>query len=311
MSDRLFERTRPAGRPRPAATTTDPTRRTTTRVKVKGRPTRGATPPPSAQPRRRRRINWTRISAAFLCLLLVSATGWLVTGPWLQVRAVSYAGADWTGKDELDAITGPMVGRSLLLIDGAATAEALGSLPGVRTAAVDVGLFGQVHVALVEGDAVAVWRTSAAQLLVAEDGTIVGVQSLDAVITGAHADLPRVTDERETSHDLSVGDQVPQHEVDAARLLADLAPAELGSAGSQLAIAIDGTYGFVLSSPQAGWSAAFGYYGLNPADTPEAVAARLESQASGIRTLFAARPEASVAWIDIRNPGRVYFRARG
>jgi hypothetical protein len=227
------------------------------------------------------------------------------------VRAVSYAGADWTGQEELDAITRPMVGRSLLLVDGAAVAEALGSLPGVRTAAVDVGLFGQVQVALVEGDAVAIWRTSAAQLLVAEDGTVVGVQSLDAVLTGTHAHLPRVTDSREASHDLSVGDQLPQDEVDAARLLADLSPDQLGSAGSQLGIAIDPTYGFVLSSPQAGWSAAFGYYGLDPADTPEAIDARLESQASGIRTLFAARPEASVAWIDIRNPGRVYFRARG
>ncbi|HEY7737965.1 MAG TPA: hypothetical protein VIC63_02890 [Candidatus Limnocylindria bacterium] len=312
MSDRLFERIRPAGKARPAARTTDPNRRMTTRVKVKGRPARGATPPASVPSRRkRRRVNWTRISAGILCLLLVSATAWLVAGPWLRVRAVSYAGAEWTGRDELDAVTRPMVGRSLLLVDGAAVAEALGTLPGVRTAAVEVGLFGQVQVALVEGDAVAIWRTDAAQLLVAEDGTVVGVQSRDAIITGDQADLPRVSDDRATSHDLSMGDQLAQDEVDAAILLADLPPSRLGSESGQLGIAIDATYGFVLSSPQAGWSAAFGYYGLDPADTPEAVEARLASQASGVRTLFAAHPEASVAWIDIRNPGRVYFRARG
>jgi len=39
--------------------------------------------------------------------------------------------------------------------------------------------------------------------------------------------------------------------------------------------------------------------------------ARIASQASAVRTLFAAHPEAGVAWIDARNPGKVYFRARG
>ena len=46
-------------------------------------------------------------------------------------------------------------------------------------------------------------------------------------------------------------------------------------------------------------------------DTPEAIQARLDAQASGVRTLFTDHPEAGVAWIDARNPGRVYFRARG
>jgi hypothetical protein len=30
-----------------------------------------------------------------------------------------------------------------------------------------------------------------------------------------------------------------------------------------------------------------------------------------VRTLLAGHPEAGLAWIDARNPGRVYFRARG
>ena len=82
-------------------------------------------------------------------------------------------------------------------------------------------------------------------------------------------------------------------------------------AAAVLAIALDATYGFIVSAPQAGWQAAFGFYGLDPSDTPEVIAAKASSQASGVRTLFAAHPEASVAWIDARNPGRVYFRARG
>ena len=164
---------------------------------------------------------------------------------------------------------------------------------------------------MIEGDAVAVWLTDAARLLVAEDGTVVGIQARDATGQGSIADLPVIDDVRPASHDLSVGDQIAPPEVDAALLLAELEPDRLGSQAAFLTISLDGTYGFILSSPQAGWQAALGYYGLDPADTHDVVAARVTSQASGIRTLFASHPEASVAWIDARNPGRVYFRARG
>ena len=314
MSDgRLFERTRPTGRHRArGAASADPERRpTTTRVRGRGRPARGATPPPAPNPRRRRRFNWTRITALLMCLVLVSGAGWLVAGPWLRIRAVTYAGADWTAREDLDRVTNPLLGRSALLVDAVATAAELALLPGVESATVDIGLFGRANVSLVEGDAVAVWLTDAARLLVAEDGTVVGIQARDATGQGSIADLPVIDDVREASHDLSVGDQIARQEVDAALLLAALDPDRLGSQASFLTIALDGTYGFILSSPQAGWQAALGYYGLSPSDTPEEVAARVASQASGIRTLFASHPEASVAWVDARNPGRVYFRARG
>ncbi len=314
MSDgRLFEPTRPTGRPRRrGAASTDPERRPTSRVRGRGRPARGATPPPAMTPRRRRRrFNWTRITAVLMCLVLVAGAGWLVAGPWLRIRAVTYAGADWTAREDLDRVTNPLLGRSALTVDAAATAEELAELPGVESATVDIGLFGRAEVSLIEGDAVAVWLTDAARLLVAEDGTVVGIQARDATGEGSIADLPVIDDVRPASHDLSVGDQIAGPEVDAALLLAELEPDRLGSQAAFLTISLDGTYGFILSSPQAGWQAALGYYGLDPADTHDAVAARVASQASGIRTLFASHPEASVAWIDARNPGRVYFRARG
>lgn len=316
MSDRpLWERTRPLGRSRKTgAASTDPVRRpTTTRVRGRGRPMRGAAPrgSPPAPRRRRRRINWTRVTAAVLCLALVGGATWLAGGPWLRIRAVTYAGADWTGRDALDAVTDPIRGQSLLLVDAEATAEELATLPGVQTANVDIGLFGEVRVSLVEGDAVVRWRTDAAQLLVAEDGTVVGVLSLDATAGAALAALPVVEDQREDSHDLSVGDQLAAHEVDAALLVSGLTPAQLGSQVAALSVAIDQTYGFMVSAPQAGWEAAFGFYGVDPDDTPDVMQARLQSQASGVRTLFAGHPETGLAWIDARNPGRVYFRARG
>jgi hypothetical protein len=251
------------------------------------------------------------VSAATLCLVLVAGTAWLVTGPSLRVRGVAYAGAAWTRPSALDAITGPIVGQSVLLVDGSSIADAVGDLPGVETATVDIGLFGRIEVGLVEETAVAVWRTDAVQLLVAEDGTVVGTQARDAALTGDYANLPFVDDGRDSSHDLSVGDQLPLDELEAARALAALPPSRVGSASSVLRLSLDPTYGFILSSPQAGWQAAFGYYTADPLARPANLEARVLAQASGIRTLFAEHPEAGVAWIDARNPGRVYFRARG
>ncbi len=100
------------------------------------------------------------------------------------------------------------------LVDAGETVDALGLLPGVESATVDIGLFGQAQVSLVEGDAVAVWLTDAARLLVAEDGTVVGIQARDAPAEGSIALLPVIDDVRPASHDLSVGDQIAPHEVD-------------------------------------------------------------------------------------------------
>jgi len=246
-----------------------------------------------------------------MSLVMVTGLAWLAGGPLLRVRTVSYAGAGWTARADLDAVMGPVVGRSALLVDAASLALELSDLPAIERASVEVRPFGEVRVALVEGGAVAVWRTSAAQLLVAEDGTVVGVVSLEAAPRGTLVGLPVIEDQREASHDLTVGDALRSTELDAALVLAVLPAGRLGSQAAVLSVALDPTYGFVLSSPQAGWRAAFGFYGLDPGDTPETMAARIASQASAVRTLFASHPEAQVAWVDARNPGRVYFRARG
>jgi hypothetical protein len=172
-------------------------------------------------------------------------------------------------------------------------------------------LFGQVELGLVEEVAVAVWRTDAVQLLLAEDGTVVGTQARDAALGGDYANLPFVDDARDTSRDLSMGDQLPLDELEAALAGGELSPSRVGSASSVLRLSLDATYGFILSSPQAGWQAAFGYYAPDPLSGSSTIGARILAQASGIRTLFAEQPESGVAWIDARNPGRVYFRARG
>jgi hypothetical protein len=311
---RLFAPTRPVGRRRRGATssTTVP-RSAPRRAASRGRPERGAKPVKAVPtPRRhRRRIPWTRITALAISFALVTILASLVAGPWLQVRTVTYDGARWTSRANLDRVMGPVVGRSALVVDSASLALAISNLPAIETADVEVGAFGEVRVAVVEGGAVAMWRTNAAQLLLAEDGTVVGVQSLDAERRGTLAGLPVIEDLRDTSHDLTVGDTILASELEAALALAALPASRLGSQGTLLSVALDPIYGFVISSPQVGWRAAFGFYGLDPTDTPDTMAARIASQASAVRTLFASHPETGVAWVDARNPGRVYFRARG
>lgn len=254
---------------------------------------------------------WTRITAVAMSLALVAILASLVAGPWLEVRTVTYDGARWTSRADLDRVMGSVVGRSALTVDAAGLALAISDLPAVEAADVEVGAFGEVRVVVMEGGAVAIWRTNAAQLLLAEDGTVVGVQSLDAAPRGSLVGLPVIEDLRDTSHDLTVGDTILPTELEAALALAALPASRLGSQTTLLSVALDPTYGFVISSPQAGWRAAFGFYGLDPTDTPETMAARIASQASAVRTLFASHPETGVAWVDARNPGRVYFRARG
>ena len=57
--------------------------------------------------------------------------------------------------------------------------------------------------------------------------------------------------------------------------------------------------------------AAFGFYGLDPFDAGLAPQQRIEQQVSAVRTLFAAHPEQTGAWVDVRNPGGGDFRAKG
>jgi len=52
-------------------------------------------------------------------------------------------------------------------------------------------------------------------------------------------------------------------------------------------------------------------YGLDPRETAAAASARLERQVTAVRTLFASRDETEIGWVDVRNPGKVYFRAKG
>jgi hypothetical protein len=108
-----------------------------------------------------------------------------------------------------------------------------------------------------------------------------------------------------------VGDRIAAAVLATTMRVVAIDPAALGSAAGGLAVRLDDEFGFRLVSEEAGWEVALGVYGTDPRETEAEAAARLDRQVTAVRTLFASRPEADIRWVDVRNPGKVYFRAKG
>ncbi len=311
----------PRGRPRAGT----PAGRPTTGKAPPRRGARGAAPirarrRPGAQAQRPREPLRFRLGrglptmARIAALLGLAATlaglVLLANGPWLRVSQVTTNGATWTQSRHLAAILDPLHGSSLLGIDRGALAAELEAIPAVARARVEAFLPGRLEVTLTEEAPAFVWQTNAVQLIGGADGTIIGKVARGHRLPASLAVLPVVDDRRPLSWNIIVGDRIPDDERDTALRLVRIEPATLGSRATRLTVRIDEQYGFIVVA-NTGWSAAFGYYGLDPQEAKGDVAARIEAQAASVRTLFAEHPETVVTWVDARNPGRVYWRAKG
>jgi hypothetical protein len=251
-----------------------------------------------------------RLVAGLGLTATVTALVLLAGGSWLRVQQIEASGATWTPASRIAELLEPLRGHSLLTVDRRAVEERIGGLPGVAEVRVETYVPDRLTVAVTEESAAFVWRTSAVQLVCGADGTAIGQVSLGADLPDALAGLPQVDDRRTASRNIVVGDRIPERELRTALRLEGIEPATLGSAAQRLTVRIDEQYGFIVVAPEIGWSAAFGFYGMDPQEGDADVAARVEVQAASVRTLFAEEPEASVEWVDARNPGRVYWRAK-
>lgn len=241
----------------------------------------------------------------------VAALAALAGGSWLRVADISTVGAALTPASRLEAALAPLRGRPLLTLDRHAVEDELAALPAIAEAHVEAFLPDRIEVSVTEEAPAVVWQTIAVQMVCAADGTVIGQVARGVALPPDLAALPFVDDLRAGSRDIRIGERVPAAEVRTALRLEGIAPATLGSAADRLTVRVDEQYGFIVVAPDIGWSAAFGYYGLDPQEADADIAARVERQAASVRTLFAEQPEASVAWVDARNPGRVYWRAKG
>jgi cell division septal protein FtsQ len=244
----------------------------------------------------------------------VAGTGLLVAllnGPWLVVSRVAWAGERITPAGELEEAMAAQRGKSLLAVDTRAVRERLERIPSVAQAAVSASLTGEVTASIVEREAAFVWQTRTARFLGAADGTIFAGARGETDLDAGLETLPHISDERFAARLITVGDVIPDALLRIAMRVADLDPAALGSDADHLAIRLDDEYGFRLVSEEHAWEVALGVYGLDPAETAAAADARLERQVTAVRTLFASHPETEIGWVDVRNPGKVYFRAKG
>lgn len=252
-----------------------------------------------------------RVLAGLGAVACAAALIALVMGPWLRVTEVTWAGEQFTPTRDLQRVLDRQRGISLLALDTGALRDQLARLPAVADAAVTTSLPGRVEVAIIERQVAFVWETASARLLGSADGTLFAAVRRGDTMPPELAGLPLVTDRRDMGRLITTGDRIPDAQLSTALRLARLDPAALGSRATAVGVRIDDEFGFGLVSSDPGWEMALGAYGVDPAETSSDAAARLERQITAVRTLFATRGEAEIGWVDARNPGKVYFRAKG
>ena len=251
-----------------------------------------------------------RVLAALAAVATAAVLLALLNGSWLRVSGVAWAGERYTDASDLEQLLDQQRGMSLLAVDTRALRERIESIPAVATATVSASLTGSVEATVVEREPAFVWETTSGQFLGSADGTIFagdGTSELNAEFDA----LPHVSDERSVARLISVGEVIPSALLRVALAVGEIDPAALGSDADRLAVRLDDKYGFRLVSDEPDWEVALGVYALNPRETTAESDARLERQVTAVRTLFAARPEVEIGWVDVRNPGKVYFRAKG
>lgn len=232
-----------------------------------------------------------------------------VNGPWFRVSAVEWTGGWHAGDAEVGAILDAQRGASILAVDTGAVGRQLERLPSVEVAEVHVEVTGDLRATLTEPQLAFVWENNSTRFLGAADGTLFAEEplgELDAALAGT----PRIVDDRFVGRRMAVGDVIPGPLLDAALRVEGIDPVALGSAATGLSVQLDDEFGFRVVASKPGWELALGVYGVDPNETTADAAARLDRQVTAVRTLFTARPETDIGWVDVRNPGKVYFRAK-
>ena len=252
-----------------------------------------------------------RAIAALAAAAAVAGLVVLLNGPWLRVSDVAWAGARYTPEESLAEVLDAERGRSLLAVDTRAVRERLERMPSVASATVVADLTGRVEAVVEERTAAFLWQTSRARFLTAADGIVFAAISIDDPLPEELAAVPRIVDERFVARLVGVGDRIPLELLKPTAEILAIDPAALGSDTSSLSVRLDDEYGFRLVSAEPAWEVALGVYGTNPRETAAEASARLQRQVTAVRTLFASQPERGIGWVDVRNPGKVYFRAGG
>ena len=120
-------------------------------------------------------VPWRRIG--LIAAILVAGSGvvygatWLLTGDSLRVRNIAVEGIQVT-PPEVVAQAAQLGGESMLLVDTAAAATAIGALPAVKAAAVTRVWPQTIHIDVIEHQGWGYWQAGPARAVIDLDGRV-------------------------------------------------------------------------------------------------------------------------------------------
>lgn len=218
--------------------------------------------------RRSSLISRTRLLAALGLAAVSAAFYWASVGREFVVdpSAVTIDGATYADVAQVraDLGFGPDDGsaastssRNLFRLRTDEMQQRIQALPAVLSASVVASLPNLLAVVIHERVPIFVWSVGDTFWLVDRAGILLASATLPAD-AGAAA-LPRIRDLRSGEAAAKLGDQLAPLDLDAARLLGAVTPADLSSAATELDISVEDADGWVISVPD-GWRAVFGQY---------------------------------------------------
>jgi POTRA domain-containing FtsQ-type protein len=219
----------------------------------------------AGQARRARRIrrasaglSSVRAGAALVVVVVAAVLYGVVASPAFGVDDVRIEGRRFTPETDVRGRLGVAAGANLFSLATEPLEAALAMLPTVARAEVTVALPDALVVRLTERQPILVWRVAARRYLIDVEGRLFaefGAQGLPEA-----AGLPVVVDRRAVAVGLVVGRSLGPVDLDAARRLAALVPADVGSAAARLQVEVTDQNGFVVAAESVGWTAVFGIY---------------------------------------------------
>jgi cell division protein FtsQ len=209
-----------------------------------------------------------RAGAALAMLLSAAAIYGLAATSAFGFSQLRVEGATITGEAAIRDRLALTKGTNLFEIRTEPLADVLKEIPAVAAADVSIGLPDTVSVQVHERRPILVWRVADRRWYVDDTGLLFAQAPVSR--PGDLADLPVIADDRLTSRAFRVGSTVDPVDLDIARRLASLTPAQVGSGAAGLSTGVSDQNGFTLSSVPKGWVAVFGFYGLSQR-TPDLV----------------------------------------
>ena len=223
---------------------------------------------------RRRSAGLTPVRAGAMLAMLLSAAAiyGLAATSAFAYQKLSVQGATITDDAAVRRQLGLEKGTNLFEIATKPLEDRLLQLPAVAGAEISVGLPDTVNVALRERRPIVVWRVGEDRWYVDETGLLFApAQETPPEEIG---ELPVISDDRIASRRFDVGTTIDPIDLDVARRLAGLTPAQVGSAAAGLSVGVTDENGFVISSVPRSWVAVFGFYGRS-LRTPDLVPAQV------------------------------------